>query len=431
MQSPSGPEVVLAGLTCLDIIPTLTPQPDGKRTVFTPCTPVTVGPAVIATGGAVPNTGLALHRLGVPVRLMGKLGDDLFGRAILDILRSHDPALADDMLVSPGEHSSYSIVISPPGQDRAFLHSHGANDSFSADDVRYDRLAIARVFHFGYPSAMRRMYLDGGREMERLLQRVKAQGLTTSLDMSHPDPQSAAGRLDWVAWLQRVLPLVDVFMPTLEEIWFMLEPDRFERLRSEAGEAGVMSHVDRGLLSAVAGRLLDMGVAIAALKLGDQGLYLRTCADGARLAAMGRCAPSDARAWMGRELLAPCFHVHVVGTTGSGDSTIAGFLAGLVRGWDPEATMTLAVAVGACSVEQADAVSGIPGWDALMARLCSDWLRRESRLPLPGWRWDARRALWVGPGNSALETGSTLSAEPWRLPDDIRQVFATKEGTHE
>jgi len=58
MQAPSGPQVMLAGLT---------PQPGGKRTVFTPRTPVTVGPAVIATGGAVPNTSPALHRLGVPV----------------------------------------------------------------------------------------------------------------------------------------------------------------------------------------------------------------------------------------------------------------------------------------------------------------------------------------------------------------------------
>jgi sugar/nucleoside kinase (ribokinase family) len=94
-----------------------------------------IGPAAISTGGAVANTGMALHRLGVPVRLMGKVGDDLFGRAVLDVLRTGAPHLADGMIVTPGEATSYSIVISPPDIDRSFLHCPGANDTFGADDV--------------------------------------------------------------------------------------------------------------------------------------------------------------------------------------------------------------------------------------------------------------------------------------------------------
>jgi len=47
------------------------------------------GAATVSTGGAVSNTGIALHRLGVPTRLMGKVGDDILGRAIPDVLRSH------------------------------------------------------------------------------------------------------------------------------------------------------------------------------------------------------------------------------------------------------------------------------------------------------------------------------------------------------
>ncbi len=48
---------------------------------------------------------------------------------------------------------------------------------------------------------------------------------------------------------------------------------------------------------------------------------------------------------------APCFDVEVVGTTGSGDATIAGFLSALLRDASPEEAMTMAVAVGACNVE--------------------------------------------------------------------------------
>ncbi|WP_261807702.1 carbohydrate kinase family protein [Paenibacillus sp. N3.4] len=83
---------------------------------------VDVGPAVTATGGAVSNTGLALHRPGIRASLMGKIGDDMFGTVILELLRQQDRRLTEGMIVSGDEHTSYSVVINPPGIDRVFLH---------------------------------------------------------------------------------------------------------------------------------------------------------------------------------------------------------------------------------------------------------------------------------------------------------------------
>src|SRR5919107_2441264 len=139
-------EVVVAGHVCLDVIPALG-EPVGLR----PGGLVFAGPAALSTGGAVANVGLALHRLGVPVRLLGKVGSDVFGRALLDALREVDPHLADGMRIVDGEDTSYSIVISPPRTDRTFVHCPGANDTFAADDVGVERLAGARILHFGYP----------------------------------------------------------------------------------------------------------------------------------------------------------------------------------------------------------------------------------------------------------------------------------------
>ena len=183
----------------------------------------------MSTGGAVPNIGLTLHRLGVPVRLMGKVGDDLFGSAVLEALRARDPELAGGMVVGAGEITSYSIVISPPGVDRCFLHCSGANDTFTADDVRYDELASARLFHFGYPPIMRAMYADGGSELRRMLARARDAGPAISLDMCSPDPDGDAGRVDWRQLLEDTLPLVDVFVPSIEELLFMLDRDRVRR----------------------------------------------------------------------------------------------------------------------------------------------------------------------------------------------------------
>jgi len=348
----------------------------------------------ISTGGAVSNTGLALHRLGVPVRLMGKVGDDTFGRATLDVFRGHDPALAEGMLVAAAEPSSYTLIFSSPNIDRTFLHYPGPNDTFCAADVPDDALTDARIFHFGYPTLMRSFYQDDGQEFEMLLRRVKTHGLVTSLDVSRPDPHAEAGKVDWPAWLARVLPQVDVFLPSVEEALLMVDPARYAALE-ENGE--VLPQVDGDLLSDLAGQLMGWGVAVAGLKLGSQGIYLRTTPDAARLAVLVERLGLKARAWLNRELLAPAFSANLVGTTGAGDCAIAGFLTGLLNRLSPEAVLTGAVAVGACNVEVADAVSGVPSWEVVQQRIEAGWVQLPITLKLPGWGWNVGQRLWFSP----------------------------------
>ena len=388
--------IVVAGHICLDIIPALDAEGRPAREMIVPGRLVKVGAATIATGGAVANAGLALHRLGVPVRLMGKLGDDLLGRSVLDILTRHDAALAADMIVAPGEGSSYTIVINPPGIDRTFLHYPGVNDTYTADDVPYDRLAGASLFHFGYPPLMRRMYADGGTELACLLRRVRDCGVAVCLDMSMPDLEGEAGRADWTAILAKALPFVDVFAPSFDEILMMLDRDRFDRLSATAGGENLAAAADASLLRGLADRLLAMGAAIVALKLGDCGLYLRTSDDAGRFDAIGGGLACDWDRWRGRELKVPCFAVDVAGTTGSGDATVAGLLAGLFYGQDPPAALRSAAGVGAASVERADATSGVGAWDAIQQRIADGWGQRPHPTP-DGWRWDEAERLWTGP----------------------------------
>lgn len=386
-------DVVVAGHICLDVIPTFPERVGSLNSILTPGKLVNVGPVVTATGGAVSNTGLALHRLGIRTRLMGKIGGDLFGSAILDIVRSHDESLVEGMIVSEDEASSYTVVISPPGVDRIFLHCPGANDTFGATDVDITAAAGARIFHFGYPPLMRRMYQAGGEELSGVMRQAKHAGLITSLDMAYPDPDSEAGRVAWEPLLERVLPDVDFFLPSLEEILFMMERPRFDALMA-AGP--LMEQVDGALLRDVAARLIDMGVAVVVLKLGDQGLYLRTTGDRKRLDSLDLLRPLER--WLDQELLAPGFRTKVVGATGAGDCAIAGFLAGIMKGLSPADTLIGAAAVGACNVESADATSGVPHWDVVWQRIRQGWPRLETSLRLDGWQWDSHRFIWLGPG---------------------------------
>ena len=86
---------VVAGHICLDIIPQFDPQTAiNFHTQFQPGSLTRVGPAIFSTGGAVSNTGLALHKLGIPTRLVARIGDDLFGQEVLRIVASFGANLA-------------------------------------------------------------------------------------------------------------------------------------------------------------------------------------------------------------------------------------------------------------------------------------------------------------------------------------------------
>jgi len=373
---------VAAGHICLDIIPGIDHAFD-----LTPGRLYEVGAPTIGTGGAVSNTGVALHILGVPTTLMGKIGDDSFGHSVLDVLRGYGAGLAQGMVVVPGAITSYTVVVNIPGTDRTFLHCPGANSNFVADDIDYDALETAALFHFGYPALMAATYANDGAELTEMLRRVKAKGLTTSLDLAMPDPDGPSGQADWAAILKKSLPYTDVFMPSGDELLYALDRERF-------GEGDNLAAAD---LKPLGEQLLTMGVAIVGIKLGSRGVYLRT-GTAARLGQMGNAAPADCEAWAERELWFPVYAIdQLVGTTGAGDTTIAGFLAALLRGEPVERCGCIANAVGSFNVQAPDALSGLRSWEDTTDALDSGWEQDPFDSPGPGWRRDDTTGAWHGP----------------------------------
>jgi sugar/nucleoside kinase (ribokinase family) len=364
---------LVAGHICLDIIPSI---PAAHADLLAPGRLVQVGAAAVCSGGPVSNTGLALHKLGIPVRLAGKVGRDALGTTLRSVLDEYAPALSAGITETGEAGTSYSVIVSPPGKDRTFWHYPGANDTFCAADIDPARLAQADLFHFGYPPIMRRIVTEDGRELARIFRHARKAGATTSLDMCFPDVHSESGRLDWRFILSRTLPDVDIFLPSVDEITFMLRRPLFERL-NENGQFN--ENLTLSLVKEIGAELLALGARIVVLKLGERGLYLRT-AEAETLRAAGRAAPADPNIWGDIEIYQPCFEVNVVGTTGSGDATIAGFLAAWLRGLDPVAAVRAAVAVGACNVEAADALSGLRNWEETVARMDSGWALKTLRL---------------------------------------------------
>ena len=195
---------VVAGHLCLDVIPPFVGEGD-FASIFRPGRLLETGPVVMSTGGAVSNTGLALHKLGIPTRLMSNVGDDMFGQVILQLIKNLGEHLVDDMNIVD-EGSSYTIILNPPNTDRIFLHCPGTNDTFGADDVNYDLLRESSLFHFGYPQLMKQMYQHEGATLVEIFKRAKATGITTSLDTAMPDTNAPAGQADWPAILRHGTP---------------------------------------------------------------------------------------------------------------------------------------------------------------------------------------------------------------------------------
>ncbi|MEP7291823.1 MAG: PfkB family carbohydrate kinase, partial [Chloroflexota bacterium] len=245
-------DIIVAGHLCLDLLPEM--EHVLLSDLTSPGHLFETGPMRFSTGGAVSNTGLALHRLGVNVRLMSNRGDDLIGRMIVSFLEARDPVLGQHIRARQGVASSYTVVLSPEKVDRIFLHCTGTNAEFASEDIDYVLVEQAKLFHLGYPALLPGLTANDGNELTRLFQRVKDAGAITSLDTSLPDPEGASGRVHWRTVLQRTLPYVDIFVPSFEEALFMLHADEYQRWSSQS-----LNHVSVDYLNALADELFTMG----------------------------------------------------------------------------------------------------------------------------------------------------------------------------
>ena len=392
-------DITVAGHICLDIIPRIPDTGAVQITdFFKPGKLIQVKDASVSTGGPVSNTGIAMSRLGLEVAFMTRVGKDAFGDLVMELLEKQGHT--DGVSLTSEDRTSYTIVIAPPGIDRIFFHNPGANDTFTHADLNDDVVAESSLFHFGYPPLMISCYTNEGEELRRIFERAKTSGATTSLDMALPDPQSPSGKAPWAKILEKVLPHVDIFLPSIEEIFFMLDPEKYLSVKSQAGSKDIIDYIDPCEYSRLAAQCIEMGCKIVALKASYRGYYILTSS--LHEGALSH-PPKDPANWSNRELWCPAFHIGTIASaTGSGDSSIAGFLSAYMKGLPIEKALKVANCVGFQNLHELDAVSGIQTWDETMAMIDKGTLKmNEIPLKDTGWTWDDEFELWRG--NADLE----------------------------
>ncbi len=98
-----------------------------------------VDACTIRVGGAAANAALAFAELGTAARLVGCIGNDDFGRWIVEQLA---PAgLADDLGIVDGGSTGVTVACEAPGRDRTFLTYLGVNAEWGRSTIADDLLA--------------------------------------------------------------------------------------------------------------------------------------------------------------------------------------------------------------------------------------------------------------------------------------------------
>ena len=267
------------------------------------------------TGGCATNTGVALARIGIDTGLVGKVGEDGFGDFVISTVQGHgidSRGIARD----PRNNTSGTMVMIHSDGERSFIHYLGANATLVESDVNFEFVKGAKILHVAGTFLMPSF---DGQPTANVLKKAQQMGIATSLDTAW----DSRGR--WMELLAPCLPYMDYAVPSIEEA-------RMVTGRHEPAD--------------VAKALMDRGVKVVGLKMGEDGCYIRS---------------ADA------EIRIPKYDVDAVDACGAGDAFAAGFLTGVAKGWDLEKTGRFANAVGALCVTAIGATTGIRSLEDTLA----------------------------------------------------------------
>lgn len=291
------------------------------------CTPIDHLPAagelvladrlLLAIGGCAANVAVDLTRMGVKATVLGRVGDDVFGRVVAEMLRGQGVDVSG-LRTSPGVDTSQTLIVNVAGQDRRFIHTFGANALFSAADIMPALAARCRVLYLGGYLLMERVKPA---ELAGVFAAARRAGVRTVLDVVTPGPA------DYLPLLRDVLPQVDVFLPNNHEAELI------------TGEKDPLRQAEA---------FHRLGVKTSIVTLGGDGAVV-----------VGE----------GLRLRAGSFAVPFVDGSGGGDAFAAGYITGLLDGLDVEGCLRLASALGASCVQAVGTTTGVctrPQCDAFL-----------------------------------------------------------------
>ncbi|MBQ8094773.1 MAG: carbohydrate kinase [Clostridia bacterium] len=131
-------------------------------------------------GGAPGNFLAALNRYGCKTAMIGKVGDDMFGRLLLGTLKKAGIETGG-ILIDPDVFTTLAFVSldASGNRDFSFARKPGADTCLRAEEVSGDLLRATKVFHFGTLSLTNEPAASATRYA---IETAKAAGALISLD---------------------------------------------------------------------------------------------------------------------------------------------------------------------------------------------------------------------------------------------------------
>jgi sugar/nucleoside kinase (ribokinase family) len=267
-----------------------------------------VGDYELEMGGSCNIFACQAAKLGLRVGVIGRVGDDDYGRLVLQRLVESGVDV-QHVIVDPAVKTGLGIALCQ-GNDRAILTYPGSLNAVYPEQIDDSLLRSARHFHYG--SFFLQTNLRTA--IPAIFAQARAFGLSTSLDTNW-DPEEK-----WNGTLRQTLLLTDVFFPNEQEAMLI----------SRA------STLDEALQV-----FQDMGVSMIAVKQGEYGALVDV-----------------------KSVRHTCMLPVSSGgdSVGAGDSFDAGFLAGWLRGLPVSQCLRLACHCGREVVSRAGGIQGQPSW---------------------------------------------------------------------
>ena len=278
----------------------------------------------LTVAGTAAGTSVDMAKLGLDVLAMGAVGEDAAGNFIVDTMERYGIDTSG-LVRKTGVQTSATMLPIRPNGERPALHVLGANAALTEDDIDLDAIANAKHLHFGGVYLMPQL---DGEPTARILKHAQEHDVPVSLDLI------AIDRPDLLQILQPSLPYVDYFMPGLEE-------------------ARLISGLDDRL--AVIAFFLDLGVKMTVFKMGSEGSSIAWRNEAGRI----------------EEIRVPALQATVVDSTGCGDAYCAGFIAGLLKGWDIVDCARLGTAAAGLVITGLGSDAGIVDFDQTLAYMNS------------------------------------------------------------
>jgi sugar/nucleoside kinase (ribokinase family) len=159
--------------------------------------------------------------------------------------------------------------------------------------------------------------------------------------------------------MENTLPYVDIFLPSVEEAFFIFDRDEYMRIKELSNGDDFTRHINMGRVKDLGAKLIRMGCAIAVIKCGAKGIYVKA-ADGQRLKNMGLDGIIPLDKWAAAELFEESYEVaDFKSALAAGDTAIAGFLSGVIKGYGAVDCAKTAAKAGALCCTAYDALSGV------------------------------------------------------------------------